>query len=100
MPIFRHDELVETRAISLTLETREGHPLAVVRAELPQLRQEFQFYLNAFASRGGLENLDNDAYIKSQLLKASEEFFHEHPVYDVLLQEEVNRPADMATSAG
>jgi len=58
-----------------------------------KVRQLFQFYLNAFATRRGPENLDNDGYVKAQLIKASDEYFHEHVVHDVLLVETLNKPA-------
>jgi regulator of protease activity HflC (stomatin/prohibitin superfamily) len=93
IPIFRNDQLVETRIYIMTLETREGPPLEMLVRDKPKVRQLFQFYLNAFATRRGPENLDNDAYVKAQLIKASDEYFHQHVVFDVLLQETLNRPA-------
>jgi flagellar basal body-associated protein FliL len=93
IPIFRNDQLVETRVYIMTLETRQGEPLQMLVRQKPKVRQLFQFYLNAFATRHGPENLDNDAYVKAQLIQASDEYFHEHVVYDVLLQETLNKPA-------
>ena len=93
IPVFRNDQLVETRSYIMTLETRQGTPLELLLHDKAKVRQLFQFYLNAFATRRGPENLDNDAYVKAQLIQASDEYFHQHIIHDVLLVETLNKPA-------
>ena len=93
IPVFRNDQLVETRVYIMTLETRQGAPLEMLQRDRAKVRQLFQFYLNSFATRRGPENLDNDGYVKGQLIKASDEYFHQHIVFDVLLVETLNKPA-------
>jgi len=93
IPVFRNDQLVETRVYIMTLETRQGADFEMLLRDKAKVRQLFQFYLNAFATRRGPENLDNDTYVKAQLLKATDEYFHQHVVQNVLLVETLNRPA-------
>jgi hypothetical protein len=93
IPVFRNDQLVETRVYIMTLETRQGADFEMLLRDKAKVRQLFQFYLNAFATRRGPENLDNDTYVKAQLLQATDEYFHQHVVQNVLLVETLNRPA-------
>lgn len=67
----------EIRTYWLTIETREGTPFGKVVSQRSALYAEYVKYLAALAGRAGPENIDNEPYVKQQLLLASEEMLRD-----------------------
>ncbi|MFD2263086.1 hypothetical protein ACFSM5_09330 [Lacibacterium aquatile] len=63
----------EIRTYWLTIESREGTPMGKILAQRTALAADYYKYLTALAGRAGPENIDNEPYVKTQLMLASKE---------------------------
>jgi hypothetical protein len=84
--IMREGVPVEIRTYWMTIETRQGTPMGRVLQAKDGLRSEYVRYLSALAGRAGPENIDNEPYVKQQLVKASEEMLKVTAVKQVLFR--------------
>lgn len=76
----------EIRTYWLTIESREGTPMGKVLSQRTALAAEYYNYLNALAGRAGPENIDNEPYVKQQLMIASKEMLKADAVKAVLIR--------------
>ncbi len=78
--ILRDGVPVETRSFQITVETVEGGPLKTVNENKTRLQDLFRQYLTSFAQRPGPENLDNQDYVKRELLAGGQQLVGEGSV--------------------
>lgn len=92
VPIVRDGELIETRIIQMSVETREGGPYMTALKERARLHDMMLRYLSALAERRGPENIDDIEYVRSQLITASAELLGPGVVRNVAFESIITRP--------
>lgn len=84
VPVARDGKLLETRGVTLSIETRAGGPHLLVLEQRARLQDAFMRYLYALGSRRGPENIDNIDYVRDQLRAAAGDVLGPNVVYEVL----------------